>query len=297
MATVSNLSGSSALANHIDSEFINNTLMLAVQTPKIYSALAKFVTLAPGQSRTYTHVLRSHLAAAAAVTESDEVAATALADSQLQVSVSLVASAVFLTDQAKGASVLGPNAQTADGMMRAVDAVRLYIDDAFHGLSSSMTNTMGSNATTHDMTNWNQMLATYASQAKNVDQVAFVGHPDAARDLGEDIFTSAAAILGNDSASQLFGQAAGGFRQGMRYQIGNVPVFSSDEIPTADTTGWGNYLTSVGDDGALGVVVKHEVDFAAWREPKRFGDWLIAWADVGIGILDQSRCLEVISKT
>lgn len=297
MAAVTNATTITTNTNLIDSEFISKSLNLAVQTPKIYRQIAKPVMLGPGESRVYTHVLRSHLAAAAAVTETDEVGATALADSQIQVTVALVASAVMLSDQAKGSSVLMPNGQTADAIGRAADAVTLYLDDAFHGESANMTNTMGSNAATHDMLNWNTMLATYSAQAKNVDNVAFVGHPDAARDLGEDIFTSAAAILSNDTAGQLFGQAAGGFRQGLRFMIGNVPVFSTDEIPVADTTGWGNYLTSVGDDGAVALVSKVGLEATSWREPKRFGDWLIAWTDAAVGVIDQARCLEVITKT
>jgi len=280
----------------IDSEYIGRRAALAVSTPITYQLLANLIDLSGQPTRTYAHVLRSHGTAASAVTETDEATTANVTSTETTVAATRVVKATFVSAQTAGASVYPAAAAAIDFV---VNACKLYIDDAFHALSSSMANSIGDNATTMDLDNWVTMLATYAGQARNAPGKAFVCAVDGIRDLQQEILTSAAAILGSDAAaSSLFQGASSASMQGVQFMIGQIPVVVSDEIPAADTTGWGNYLTTIGqENGALGLVVKQGVQVEMTPWPLRQGVYFIGCADVGVGILDDNRCLQVISKT
>lgn len=280
----------------IDSEYISRRVRYAVDTPKTYRFIANVIDISGAPTRTYAHPLQSHLTAATAVSETDEDATANVTSTEATISATRVMRSTFVSRQTAGASVWSTSDAAIDAVSRAC---QLYIDDAFHGLSASASNTIGDNATTMDLDNWVTMLSTFAGNAKNaMGQRVFVCAVDGLRDLQQEIMTSAAAILGSsEAASQLFGGAASASAMGVQFMIGNVAVVSTDEIPAADTTGWGNYLTTTGADGGLGLVVKEgiRVDTTPW--PLRQGMYFVGSADVGVGILEQAQLLEVISKT
>ena len=280
----------------VDSEWISQRVNMAVDTPKTYTVIANVIDIGGRSTRTYAHPLQSHGTAASSTTESDLVTTSNTTSTEVTVGVTLVDKATFVTVQAAGASVWDTTGAAVDFVTRAC---RLYIDDAFHALSSSMSNTIGDNATTMDLDQWVTGRTTFMAQAKNPGASVFVAAVDGFRDLSSEIMTSTAAILGSDrAAAELFGSAAGAMAQGVVTTIGGIPVIVTDEIPAADTTGWGNYFTTIGSgDGALGLVVKSEISVVMKPEPLRHGSYFIGSCDVGVGILDDARCLQVVSKT
>ena len=280
----------------IDSEYIGRRAALAVSTPITYQLIANPIDISMQPTRTYAHVLRSHGTAATGVTETDAATSASVTSTEATVATTMVTKLTFVSYQAQGASVVDTAAAAIDFV---VNACKLYIDDAFHGLSSSAANTIGSNATTMDLDNWVTMLTTYAGQAKNASGRAFVCSVDGSRDIQTEVLTSGAAILGSAAAAEKLFGAANTSMQGMAsYMIGDVPVVITDEIPAADTTGWGNYFTTIGaENGALGLVVKRGIWVEMFTDITRGGIYFAGRADVGVGILDDNRCLQVVSKT
>jgi len=177
-----------------------------------------------------------------------------------------------------------------------VDAVRQKIENDTIGLSSSMSNTIGSNAQTFDLDFWNTSLTTFRAQAKSPASAAAVLHPDAVRDLHGDLVTSNAALFGSAFGPPA-ADATGGVRQGARAVLDGLPLFETDAVPVADTTGWGNFIVELGNNPGLMMVVKAPVMVRIDEPADAYGAWIAASADYGVAIVDQSRALQCVSRT
>ncbi len=294
MATVSNASNLSALDDIVDSEFISRNVRLAVRTPMTFEGVVKLVDFSTVSSRTYAVPKSAELAAASALTETDEVDSAALTITEATVSTALVEQSTFLSDQARGASIWD---SAGLAIQEVANAVRRKIDDDVHALATSMTNTIGSNAQAMDFANWSTVLSTFRAQTKfSNGSVAAVMHPDAIRDLHADLLANAGGIYGSAFGPQAQALLAG-TNQGARGVLDGVILWETDSIPLSDTTGHGNYMCVTGDaEGALCLVVNRGTLVEPWREPKRQGIWYIGTADFGVGIGDQDRCLEFITQ-
>lgn len=294
MAVVTTPTKLSSLDEIINSELISSMLNLAVNTPFLYSSGGRTISIEGAATRTYAHPTFPKLAAAAALTETDEVGSVEITPSETTTSTTLVAQATFLSDQAAGASILNA-AQLA--VNRCVDAVRTKIDNDWCGLSASASNSQGDNSVTHSITNHDSVMVAVRAQMKAPGVVGHVIHPDAARDLNASAHSGGAPFWATGDGVALAG-AVKGPNQGMwRATNDGAMVAISDRIPTADTSGWGNIAFEMGAANPLAIVLKRNIMVETWREVKRQGVWFVATADYGAGILDQSRCYEFITKT
>jgi hypothetical protein len=198
-----------------------------------------------------------------------------------------------LTPQAQGATVLD---SAAAAVRNVVDAVRQKVENDTIGLSASMSNTIGTNAQTFDLDYWNTSLTTFRAQAKSPQMAAAVLHPDAVRDLHGDLVTANAALFGS-SFGPPAADATGGVRQGARAVLDGLPIFETDAVPVADTSGWGNFILEMGNNPAIMMVIKEAISLKVDSPADALGDWIAAYADYGVGIVDQNRCLQCVSRT
>lgn len=283
-----------ALTNWIDSEWIQNQLKLAVATPFVGEQIVGMVDLSGQSTRTYAHPILSRMSAASAYAEGGEFTSTPMATTEQTISVGYVLESTFLTPHARGATVLN---SAAAAVQNVVDSVRQKSENDVLGLSSSLSNTTGSNATNNTLSNWSAVLTTFRAQAKSPNMVAAVMHPDAVRDLHADATgTNNAALFGSamgPEVERLFGSAA----QGARGVLDGVMIYESDAIPVADTTGWGNIMTEIGSNAALVMVVKTPITLKIDEPADALGDWIAAYTDYGVGIVDQNRALQFITRT
>lgn len=296
MAAVSNATTIAALTEVINSELIPSAYAVAVNTPYLASVLAREIPLSGAGTRTLAYPIFPKVAAASALTETDEVDSVQVTPSETTISATLVEQSTFLSRQSMGASVVDSVGLCTN---RVLDAIWEKRDDDLVGLSASMTNSIGDNATTNDISNYNAVMTAFRAQAKAPGMVGMVLHPDAARDLNASAISSGAPFFGGQLGQSL-NQATMGANQGFRQvTMDGITVFISDRVPTADTSGWGNFVFELGESNPLGYVPAQDgaprVEAEWWQT--RQGWWFTATADYGVGILDQARCLEFISKT
>ena len=294
MATVSNPSDLTALDDIIDSEFISRNVRLAVRTPMTFQGVVKMIDFTNVSSRVYAVPKSAELAAASALTETDEVDSAALTITEATVATALVEQSTFLSDQADGATIWDAANLS---ITEVANAVRRKADDDVHALSNSMGNSIGSNAQAMDMANWNVLLTTFRAQTKfSNGPIAAVMAPAAIRDLRGDVLENAAGVYGTSFGTEAL-DALGGTNQGARGMLDGVILWETDSIPAADTSGKGNYMCVTGDaEGALCMVVNSPTRVIGWREEKRFGVWYIGSLDFGVGIGDDDRCLQFITQ-
>ena len=299
MAAVTNLSGLTVLDDNINAEFISQEVHLATQTPYLYEAIVAgggTKSLIGMATRTYAHPIWARMAVASAITESDEVGATALSSSEVTISTALKSAAAFITDQATGAS----NISVASlAINRTVDAVRRAINADTVALATSISSSAGSNATTNDVSNMNVALTAYRALVKsNLSGGALmVLHGDAKRDLQEDAVNTTNALYSSAVGENLF-DATNQAAMGQVSRFGSFTIVDTDDMPAGDTTGWTNMIVDAGGaETAFALVVSKGVTVATEREERRFGSWVIASADYGVGIVDQNRCHAFITKT
>jgi len=290
---ISNFSGTTALTNYIDSEWIARQLRVAVETPFVSELIVGMTDLSPYSTRTYAHPILSRMSAAGAYNEGDEFSSTAMATTETTIDVDMVYKATFLTPQASGATVLDA---AAAAVRNVVDAVRQKIENDTIGLSSSMSNTVGSNAQAFDLDFWNTSLTTFRAQAKSPAAAVAVLHPDAVRDLHGDLVTSNAALFGSAFGPPA-ADATGGVRQGARAVLDGLPIMETDAVPVADTTGWGNFIVELGNNPGLMMVVKMPVMVRIDEPADAYGSWISASADYGVAVVSQDRALQCISRT
>lgn len=296
MAAVSNSSKLSSLAEVINSELISAMVNVAVNTPFLYRALARPISLSGASTRTYAHPIFPKLAAAAALTETDEVDSAEVTPSESTITAALVEQSTFLSKQARGASVVSAVELCVN---RVIDSVMTKKDTDIVGLSASMTNAIGDASTTFNIANYNTVMTTFRAQAKSPGMSGLVLHTDAARDLNASAIASGAPFW-SGRLGQALNESTMGSNQGFRQVTADgVAVFISDRIPVADSTGWGNFIFEMGPNNPLAIVTAQggEEAVETWYEQKRQGWWITGVADYGVGILDQSRALECISKT
>lgn len=290
---IANFTGTTALTNYIDSEWIARQLRVAVETPFVSEQIVGMVDLSPMSTRTYAHPILSRMTAAASYGEGDEFSSTTMATVEQTIAVGMVIKSTFLTPQARGATVLD---SAAAAVRNVVDAVRQKVENDTIGLSSSMSNTIGTNAQTFDLDYWNTSLTTFRAQAKSPQMAAAVLHPDAVRDLHGDLVTANAALFGS-SFGPPAADATGGVRQGARAVLDGLPIFETDAVPVADTSGWGNFILEMGNNPAIMMVIKEAISLKVDSPADALGDWIAAYADYGVGIVDQNRCLQCVSRT
>lgn len=301
MAAVTNATRTTELTEVIDSEWISRRMDMEAATPMTAEQIVRLVNATTINSNVVTIPIGANqVGSAASITETDEAAMVVNEiDSEVNLTMANVGLSSFVSDQAQQLSIW-----RAWGLavQNGVHSIRDKIDEDVLGLSTSITASIGDNATNNDLNNWNTILTTFETQNATPGlPLATVLHPDAFRDLHASILTTSAALLGSAFGEQARGQSQG--HQGRKGMLDGVAFFTSDNIPADDTTGWGNILvttpTSVGgeDGGALAVAVWKDIGGEKDRSPRRSGDELTTTAWYAVGIAKQTDALNYITQT
>lgn len=310
MTAVSNARTITTDTNVINSEFISLALAKAVEPPVLYQDLVGVVDLAGRGTRVYVEPILARLTAASAVTETDEDTSAAPSYAQAPMTCARKSKSQFVSDQSAGANIHGAYNVS---IMQVVDACRRAMNEDVLGLADDITSPIGDATTPFDMANYDTVLAAYRAKAKNIGAAALVLHNDAVRDLLLDLRTNGGAMLGTTWGGAVAQSMSNNVtRQGYVGMIDNgVPIFSSEDLPVGDTTGWTNMIVSIdptvgyGIKMALaarpvwapGVVINGPVAIEVERVANRGGAWVVASADYAVGIIDQNKCLGCISQT
>ena len=292
---ISNPSGSTAFTHLINSEFITATLHTAVATPFVHEAAVVGVDMSGRATGTYAHPHISRMSAASAYSEGGEFSSTALSFVNDTTALGYVLQSTFVPEAVITRGITAESALAA-AVNRVVDSVMQKMENDTMGLSSSLSNSTGSTATTNDLDNWNSVLTSYRAQSKSVNGATAFLHPDAIRDLHQDIVTSYAGLLGSSWGVDAAG-TTGGVRQGLRAFLDGVLIYETDAIP-ASSTGWANFITSP-DPANPGLVMpmSQPIRVRAQEPADALGVWVAAYADYGVGIGEEARSLRFVTRT
>lgn len=295
MAVISNATTATTATHHINPEIISRVLAKAVQRPKVWRACSHMIDMSQANSAVYAHPIFAVIGAAAAHTETDEIASTEITRTQATISTAEYAKATFLGDRARRLSIADEAMVAAD---RLADACLQKMDDDVLALADSMTNTQGDNATNNTVVNFNSVIASFRVQigSSSARPVMVMG-AKAISDLHEDSATNAAAIYGSLIGVQLH-EATSGVNQGLRRSFGTIDIVESAGVVAGDTTGKTNFITLVGGqaDSALIVPVGKDITPEIDRIANRVGAWLVYSFEFGAGIVDQNRCRKFITR-
>jgi hypothetical protein len=295
MAAVTAATGVADVAENINAEWIAQEVRYDVQKPYLYNKLAHLVNLRGRNTKVYSEPIADELTAATSLTASDEVAAQVTSRSDLTVTAAPYGTAVFIDYEVITRSMWD---EFAVAINRVVGACRRKIDNDVLALATSFSNSIGSNATNHTVSNFQTVLTTWRAQVgDSMSRPIQVYHGDAMRDLAQDASTSAAGLMATVIGVNIY-DASSQTAQGVSRSIGNIDVEETNNVSAGDTTGWSNFMT-VNNPAQHGLVVAYEQDILVELQhvPIRRGWYIVGSVVHGAGIVNQDLCLTWITRT
>ena len=244
--------------------------MFVANERSIMRGLVKKYSLAPGQGKT-VNVPIYPVQTAAALTEGNEIANTAVSTNQAQLTVSTAAIRTLVTDLARTSS---SSNVVADLGRLFGEAIAKKIDQDLMALFSGFSTVVGSNTTTFSAALLAQAIAKLRGNAVPSDELACVVHPYVAYDLKSALTNTYAnpnaGIIQNDA-----------MRTGYVGTLFGVPVFESSNI--ADSTG--DSVGGVFHRMALGVAMIGDIGIETQRRASYLGDDVIGYCHYAVGEL------------
>ena len=296
MAAVTNATVAATVAENINSEWINAAVVRSLgRTRYVYDYAVLKRSLMGKSTATYSHPIVAELAAAGAHTESDLVTSVKIDRADATVGTSVVYQATFLTYPAISRSIWS---EFDVAISEVVAAVKRKINDDFVALATGFSNSIGAAATNFTVANFVTMCTTWRAQVRSTQEMPILFlHGDAMRDLQNDAMSNAAALFGSVMGVQL-NNAVSGLNQGELSSFNNVRITSTDDMPVGDTTGWTNMLVATGEnDAAIALAYNQDIQVEIEHIPSRLGYYVIASADYGVGEVNDTAGLGVISRT
>ena len=292
--------------NSVNSEAIEASLAYAVSTPEIYDLVTRRKDLTGLNSYVWTVPIYSKVAAAASVADGAEPAPVALANTQAQVTAAMYMQHAFIGFQSRGVTVID---EMQVALNRMVDAVRLKIDTDVLALATSITATQGNASTENTFDNFVSAGSAFSALSKNSYGI-YVMHADAVRDLKADLVGT--AMMGSDAGVKQFADLNTGRQGAKMFSLGGFGILESDRMPVGDTTGWTNMIVEAGPQGALGLAFRRNealdgvallggepvpVHVQMIQSDTSPGHYVRAYSHHGVGIIDQSRAVNFITRT
>jgi len=295
MAAISNATLVADVAENINAEWIAQEMRFAAQNPHIYEDLVYKVDLMGRNTATYSEPIADELTAATSLTATDEVVAQKTARADLTVGIAPWGTAVFLDYETVRRSMWDEFALAID---RLTGACKRKIDNATLALASSISNTIGNASTVHSMSNFETVMTAWRAQVgASRSRPIMVQHGDATRDLGQEVVTSSAALMGSAVGVQLK-DAVGHVGQGVRRSIGNVDLIDTDNVVAGDTTGWANFMVLNNPmEHAFALPYEQPILIEIDHAPRRRGWWVVASVVFGVGITQQDYALGYTTRT
>jgi len=246
--------------------------MFVASERSIMRGLVKNYSIPAGQGKTIT-VPRYPIQNAAALTEGEEVANTAVSTDGVTLTVSTVAVRTLVTDLVRASAASNVVADLGrlfgEGIARKMDKDLLAL---FSGFSVGV----GSDSTAMSAALVAQAVARLRSNAVPGDALACVVHPFVAYDLKANLTNTFA----NPNAGIIQNAAMADGYVGMLF---GVPVFESSNI--ADTGTAGDYVGAVFHRDALGLAMIGDINIETQRRASYVGDDIVASAHYAVGEL------------
>jgi len=181
-------------------------------------------------------------------------------------------------------------------LAQCVEAMMDRMDRDILGVSTGATSATGAITDTFTLDKLNAGIAVYrATNPPDGGTHAFVGHNDAFRDLISSTTNSTSPFNAAVAQGMNIGAIAG-----YKGNYAGIEMFESGNV-AAETTGWSNFLTPMGNQrSGVGLVVSEGVRIV----PTRYDDgelrkttYLVVSAWYGVGLINPDRVTEVLSRT
>lgn len=296
MAVIANATTITSLDDLIIAEFINRQSGISLgRAPRVYQLGVRMEPLMGTNSNVYTSPLRNEVAEATVKTETDEAAVVEITTSEASVSTQMIAQAAFVSDEAVGDSLWNAFASASE---EVTWACARKIDADFLALLSGFSSPIGSDAQVFDVLFWVTMQTAWTARVESVPETPLlVLHPDARRDLQTDAVSNAASWFGA-SAGMQFHDSVRGINNGRVTSFDGIDMVTASGVPVGGATGWSNaLLVPRGRNAAIAMPVLQGIQLEFQREPLRKGGYVIASARYGMGEIDDTAGLTVVSRT
>lgn len=291
---IANATTATTVADATLTEVINREMRMGADSPDLFP---DFVFMPPTlmNSKRWSPSVWANLSASSSYTETDTVVAQALTPTAVDIDTSLYATGVYLGDWANKLAVVPMVPGAVQALMKA--CWRRFETDCL-ALSASMSNSIGSAATAMTVDNFVTVATSHRSLGKRCSAKPVMVLSEAARrDLHSDSMKNGGGIYGSVIGVQLH-DAVSGANQGEWVEWGGFRIASTDLIPTADTTGKGNFVVHLApQEYALGLAFSLDVQIEPARKAEAVGLYLIAAHAHGAGIVEQARALRFITRS
>ena len=256
--------------------------MFQANETSIMRGLVKNYALGAGQGKTVTVPFYPSQTATALV-EGAEVTNSAVSTSGKTLTVETVAIRTLLTDLVRNSA--GSNVVADIGKLFG-EAIARKIDEDLMALFASFTATVGTNATAMSAATVAQAVAKLRAARVSGADISCVVHPNVAYDLKADLTNT----FSNPNGGVIQNAAMASGYVGMLF---GVPVYESASIVDTD----GDSTGAVFHRDALGIAMMGGINIETARRASYVGDDLVASANYGIGILQQSHGVGVVADS
>jgi hypothetical protein len=253
--------------------------MFVASERSIMRGLVKNYTLAPGQGKN-VNVPIYPIQTAAAVTEGDEVANTAVSTNTAQLVVSPVAIRTLLTDLAR---VSAASNVVADLGKLFGEAIARKIDTDLTAKFSQFNAGIGDFSGQITAASIFQAVAKLKAAAVPTEGMVCVLHPEIAYDLKSALTTAGNTPFTAGAYSEVSNEA---MRMGFVGMLAGIPVYETSNIANNGTAG--DIPGAVFQRDALGLGLIGDISIETQRRAAFLGDDIVCSAYYGTGILQNN---------
>ena len=256
--------------------------MFQANEVSIMRGLVKNYNIGAGQGKTVTVPFYPSQTAATLV-EGNEVANSVISTTGKTLTVETVAIRTLLTDLVRNSA--GSNVVADIGMLFG-EAIGRKIDQELLALFGSFAATVGDATTAMTAATVAQAVAKLRAANISGADISCIVHPNVAYDLKANLTNTFA----NPAAGIIQNRAMESGYVGMLF---GVPVFESGNIVDTD----GDSTGAVFHRNAIGLAMMGDIKIETARRASYVGDDLVASANFGVGILQNSHGVGVLADS
>lgn len=224
----------------------------------------------------------------AAVAANDAAPEAAMSTSQAVITGARYGLRMFVLDESKNKVVRATEMAITKLRRAHRDYWHRQILDLFTSITNNGGTVPGTNATAHDLANWDAITGAFRAQNPDPGARWSVMSRSGNRDLRADLVTNAAALFGTSWGEQARSALADN-QPGIFQSFDGFAQYESADTPAGDTSG---FTCAIGVGGA-----NSGIEFVEWempavelqRDASRFGTWIVTGLVAGVGIVKQEN--------
>lgn len=255
---------------------IRQEALFVASERSIMRGLVKNYTLAPGQGKQVSVPIYP-IQTAAAITEGNEVADTAVSTTAANLNVAPVAIRTLLTDLARTASASNV---VADLGKLFGEAIARKMDIDLTTLFGSLSAGFGDGTGTITAADIFKAVAKLKAAAVPTEGMVCVLHPEIAYDLKAALTTAGNTPFTSGAYSEVSNEA---MRMGFVGMLAGIPVYETSNIPALANPG--DFNGAVFHRDAFGLGMIGDISIETQRRAAFLGDDIVCSAYYGTGIL------------